>query len=446
GKSGGSGQGAGKGSGGAQGGKGGAPGSQLSTPLAGNGLHGTFGGYRTYPVSRSQSFYSLGYGSTSLLTHGNVYSGTKVADYDPIDFGGGPVDLELGSGKSQIGGTVVHSLNTIPLNAFKIPIPAFRINDPSLRILIGFDGQTEKSPQQHLLFGVEYRPHLNTAGAPVAKGAASAAPKAGSDQERFIGIGIATEKHVDNGSGISETDPAIVFHGRVGIGFDFVTSKSRIEAAKQAAQTALGQVAQEQDKLQKQKAAPKARGAVEVAEDADNFDITRDNARNLTARFGMNPASAEARPRGPVPEGLDLERGASLADLSNELDRMPQARGPSDANSTLAIAASKLVLLDRLAGLYKSFLSLKEKEAAGSLFKNAPRLSLYTEFDGSYGLKNHTSYARYRSIWSANVKFDLDPANAGLGFILLRYENGFCRAEPNRRADALTLTFGFSFP
>ncbi len=444
--------GGGKGGGGkGGGGKGGGSNAQLSMPLFGSGLHGTFGGYRAYTASKSQSFYDLGYGSTSLITHGNVYSGTKVADTDPIDFGGGPVDLELGNGKSQIGGTIVHNLNTIPLGAFKfVPLGIFKVTDPALRILVGFDGQTESSPQQHLMFGMEYRPHLNVAAAPVAKGGAPSAPKPGSDQERFIGVGIATEKHVDNGLGINKTVPEAVFRGRIGIGFDFVTSKSRVDAARQAAQTALGQVSQEQGKLQQQKAAPKARGAMQVGADNESFDTTRDNARALVTRFGMSPTAPEesalSASIGSSARDFGQQPGLSLADLSKELDRVPQARGPSDANSTMAIAASKLELLDRLATLYKSFLDLKDKEAAGSLFKNAPRISLYTEFDGSYALNNSTPYARYRSIWSANVKFDLDPAQSGLGFILLRYENGFTRAEPNLRANALTLTFGFSFP
>src|SRR5579862_4056570 len=99
--------------------------SQLSLPLSGAGLRGTFGGYRAYSASRSQAFYSLGYGGTSLFSHGTAFSGTQIGDADPIDFGGNPLDLELGKGSTKIGGTVVHNLNAIPLNI--TPLPMFKI-------------------------------------------------------------------------------------------------------------------------------------------------------------------------------------------------------------------------------------------------------------------------------------------------------------------------------
>ncbi len=414
-------------------------GAKPSEPLTGIGLHGTLGSYRSYSRRSTDSFYSISYRGATLFSQGDPYSSAKVSEQDPIDFGDQPIYMQIDSGKSSVGGTLVDNLNAV-----RIPTRNVGVSN-ALRVLLGYSAQTQNEPQQNLLVGLEYRPNLTgNPSSPVAVANGSSPP-----EERFLGIGFATERHItsftpEGMSGpISETIPTAEFRGRIGVGFNLVASRRRAADAKKNTAIALAQIEQQADSLQRAAAGVISKGAEK--QDANAFDITKDNVRALADRFGINP------PVGPSPMGGGGPARESMASLANALDSYspPQPKGPETiAQEALRVAQAardKLGLLQRVRTVGQAFLALDDEQTRKSIFKNQPRVSAFLEFDGSYALKNSDFLPRYRNIWSANLRIDLDPVNQNLGYILIHYENGFTRAEPNRRCSALVATLGWSF-
>jgi hypothetical protein len=410
----------------------------LDKPLTGLGIQATLGSFRLYQQRTTSSFYTLSYrdsagSNNSIFNSSQTPRPASIASVDPVDFGDQPITFAVSPGKTSSKGTVVQNLDAIP-------IPQIRVGDESpIRLLTGVAAQTQSQTQQHLLLGAEYYPS-KMIGAPTAKGGG---PSSRSPEERFFAFGLALERNqgaadpVSGAPGFNETIPAAVYRGRWGFAIKPVTSNHRISQAKQDTAVLSSQLDNQINTLNSKLNGPRGKGdsiRQTAAEKAD-FANFRNDLENVADRYGVNPANAEPYSKGASSQ---ISVAQALRDLDDESSPMSKGGGLSTD-----VMAAQVGTMLRLKDCLSTFMSQPAEAARKSLFKNQPTIAVYTEFEGSYGLKQSQYFGRYRSIWSANVKLCLDPKNEDAAYVLLSYENGFSRAEPNLRCNDITLTFGF---
>ena len=396
------------------------------------------GGAHNYPKGQSQGYYTLGFAGASLFSQGSPVSASTISDSDPIAFGGSPVLADVENGKTKLGGTVVSNQNAISVQKLGLPLTGL-FKDPNfLRVRLGYDSQTQNASFQNVLAGLEFKPDLFGNQSATQKSAGSSTTLQSAAPERWIGLGLATETRSFTdvaGANHTQTIPCLEFRGRVGWGFNAVVSDGRVDEARRQAAILVA--------FARNFRFPVPRGDGPPPK-TDGFDSMKNVAINIANQFGMEvPADATGKGTDPgqtlsLPELARGLRDYQGITAKGQLSVEDQKDADAKAHKAKADAA------DAVIKLAQQFLQLDDKTAAASIYRNAPRVSLYGEFDGSYGLEASQYVARVRTIWSLNARIDLTPQAKSSIYFLAHYENGYTRAAPTVRSAALVFSFGIT--
>jgi len=386
--------------------------AKVDEPLTGLGFQLKVGYF--WKSKDQNSFYNLSYKGATLFTRGTAPSPTDIGKADPIDFGDQPLNISIAKGQTTIGGSLFQSANVTPITLKNGLGDRFRLN-------IGIDAQIEKDKQTTTHLGFEYSPKMKML--PIVS------PNVRTDGETFIAFGMNGEHRSDPASTSTDIVTAI-YRGRVGFGFDCAVSKNKLNNLTEYLGIA-------------KKVRPDQLEAfiTNLAVTGQNNDV---KTMNLLGLFGI--ASVEA---GFPINTTSLTVRAQGVTLQDALDKVLTTVKALDTDARQKI-------IDRFVGKINGPLTRLEKaienpdatesqDYRDKFQRNQPRLAVYAEFEGAYAVTDKVFDRRYRSLYSGNIRYYFDSYRPDNGYISLRYENGFTRAEPNLRTNSLVVEVGFKF-